>query len=269
MAALRERAIPPLIGWMSKGRIACWALWLSACSWTGGSFDRPEPEPPRTGRAHAAGAPASDADLEAFAARVVKDADQSWAADFKRRNKPYTSARATFSEPAVAPCAAKQGADAKCEDAQAVYIDLDFQRLLQERYGKEAVASQSYAIAHAMGHHVQKVLGLDREAARLVAGRPVAAHSVQLQLELQADCLAGVWTRATKSKDLLDREHVEEALKQASDVGTERRIAQEKEQRAMSESFTYAIPRRRLYWFAKGFNSARIEDCDTFDSESQ
>jgi len=54
-----------------------------------------------------------------------------------------------------------------------------------------------------------------------------------------------------------------------ADVGTERRIAQEKEQRAMSESFTYAIPRRRLYWFEKGFNSARIEDCDTFDSESQ
>jgi predicted metalloprotease len=167
----------------------------------------------------------------------------------------------------VAPCAAKEGADAKCEDEQAVYIDLDFQRALQARYGKQAVPSQSYAIAHAMGHHVQRVLGLDREAARLVAGRPVAAHSVELQLELQADCLAGVWTRVTKLKDLLDREHVEEALKQASDVGAERRITQEKEHRAVSESFTYAIPRRRLYWFAKGFNSARVEDCDTFDTD--
>jgi len=120
-----------------------------------------------------------------------------------------------------------------------------------------------------MGHHVQRVLGLDREAARLVAGRPAATHSVQLQLELQADCLAGVWTRVTKAKDLLDRDHVEEALKQASEVGTERRLSQEKEQRSTSESFTYAIPRRRLYWFAKGFNSARVEDCDTFDTESQ
>lgn len=254
---------------MSKGRIACWALCLSACSWTGGSFDRPEPEPPRSGTASAGGAQASEADLEALAARVVKDADQIWAADFKRRNKPYTSAKAMFSEPAVAPCAAKGGADAKCDDSQGVYIDLDFQRSLQQRYGKEAAAPQSYAIAHAMGHHVQRVLGLDREAARLVAGRPVAAHSVELQLELQADCLAGVWTRVTKAKDLLDREHVEEALKQASDVGTERRIAQEKEQRAVSESYTYAIPRRRLYWFAKGFNSARLEDCDTFDTDSQ
>ena len=252
---------------MSKGRIACCALWLSACSWTGGSFDRPEPEPSRSGSASAAGAKASDADLETFAARVVKDVDQSWAADFKRRNKPYTSAKAVFSEPATARCAAQEGAASSCEDGQTVYIDLDFQRALQERYGTEAVGSQSYAIAHAMGHHVQQVLGLDREAARLVAGRPVAAHSVQLQLELQADCLAGVWTRVTKSKDLLDRERVEEALKQASEVGTERRIAQEKARRAVSESFTYAIPRRRLYWFAKGFNSARVEDCDTFDSE--
>jgi uncharacterized protein len=252
---------------MSKGRIACWALWLSACSWTGGSFDRPEPEPSRSGSSSGVGAQASEADLEALAARVVKDADQIWAADFKRRNKPYTSAKAAFADPAVAPCSATEGADSKCENAQAVYIDLGFQRALQERYGKEAVAPQSYVIAHAMGHHVQKVLGLDREAARLVAGRPVAAHSVELQLELQADCLAGVWTRVTKSKDLLDREHVEEALKQASDVGAARRIAQEKEQRAVSESFTYAIPRRRLYWFAKGFNSTRVEDCDTFDSE--
>ena len=251
---------------MWKGRIACWALWLTACSWTGGSFDRPEPEPSRSASTSVSAANASDTDLEAFAARVVSDADSSWAADFKRRNKPYTSAKAVFSEPATRPCSVQDGAD-KCADAQAVYIDLDFQRALQERYGKEAVASQSYAIAHAMGHHVQKVLGLDREAARLVAGRPVAAHSVELQLELQADCLAGVWTRVTKSKDLLDRDHVEDALKQASDVGAARRIAQEKKQRAASESFTYAIPRRRLYWFAKGFNKARVEDCDTFDSD--
>jgi predicted metalloprotease len=254
---------------MSKGRIACWALWLTACSWTGGSLDRPEPEPARSGSSRTAGAKASDAELEAFAARVVKDADQSWAADFQRRNKPYTRAQAVFAEPAAAPCTTQASADPKCEDARAVYIDLEFQRALQERYGKEAVAPQSYAIAHAMGHHVQKVLGLDREAARLVAGRPVAAHAVELQLELQADCLAGVWARVTKSKDLLAREQVEEALKRASELGTERRLAEEKAQRASGENFTYAIPRRRLYWFAKGFKSARVEDCDTFDTDSQ
>jgi predicted metalloprotease len=251
---------------MSKGRIACWALWLTACSWTRGSFDRPEPEPSRSSAGTPA-AQASDADLETFAARVVKDADASWGADFKRRNKPYTSARAVFAEPSATPCSATELAEKKCENAQAVYIDLDFQRALQGRYGKEAVAPRAYAIAHAMGHHVQRVLGLDREAARLVSGRPVAAHSVELQLELQADCLAGVWARVTKSKDLLAREHVEDALKQASDLGAERRIVQEKERRALTESFTYAIPRRRLYWFAKGFNSARVEDCDTFDTD--
>ena len=251
---------------MTKGRIACWALWLSACSWSGGSLDRPEAEPSRSGNGSTAGARVDAAELQAFAARVVKDADQSWAADFKRRNKPYTTAQAVFAEPAVTPCA-QDAAATKCDDAQSVYIDLDFQRALQERYGQGAVAPQSYAIAHAVGHHVQRVLGLDREAARLVAGRPAAAHSVELQLELQADCLAGVWTRVTKSRDLLDREHVEEALKQASDVGAQRRIAQEKEQRAISESFTYAIPRRRLYWFAQGFNSARVEECDTFDGD--
>jgi len=95
----------------------------------------------------------------------------------------------------------------------------------------------------------------------------VASHSVELALELQADCFAGIWARVTKSKDLLTREQVEPALRQISEVGTERQLAKERERKPVLETFTYAIPRRRTYWFAKGFTSAKLEDCDTFASD--
>jgi predicted metalloprotease len=256
---------------MSKGRIAWLALCLAACSLEGRSTARLEAEPSRAAAgASAAGPPGSarDAELEAFVGRVVLDADQSWAADFKRRNKPYQAARAvTFTEREPNTCARVGLVPAAgCEGSSAVYVDLDFQRALQKRYGEEeAAAPQAYALAHAMGHHVQKVLGLDRKAAELVRERPVAAHSVELQLELQADCLAGVWARVSKI-GALPRERVEEALKQASEVGNEQRLARGDQARPL-ETFTYAIPRRRLYWFAKGYGTAKVEDCDPFASE--
>ncbi|MEY4543892.1 MAG: hypothetical protein RL685_87 [Pseudomonadota bacterium] len=252
---------------MLKGRIACLALFLAACSLDGGAGARLEAEPTRStgGDTGANPGASSDADLAAMIARIVQDVDQSWAGDFRRRNKPYQAAHVvTFSERAPNPCArAGLSLAAQCQDPGAVYVDLDFQRALRQRYGKDAGASQAYTLAHAMGHHVQKVLGLDREAARLVANRPVAAHSIDLQLELQADCLAGVWTRVSKS-GALPREQVEEALKQASEVGAQRRLDRDRDQPAAYETYTYAIPRRRVYWFAKGFGTAKVEDCDPF-----
>jgi predicted metalloprotease len=251
---------------MLKGRIACGALCLAACSLDGDTIDHLEAEPART--ASAASTAALDAKLEAFVSRVVSDADRSWASDFQRRNKPYVAAKVVpFSDQAPNPCAGIADVDPKCQDAQAVYVDFDFQRALAARLGKDAGPAQAYVIAHAVGHHVQRVLGMDREAARLVATKPVAAHSVELSLELQADCLAGIWARVTKSKDLLAREQVETALRQTSEVGTERHLAKQKKQKSTLETFTYAVPRRRTYWFAKGFISAKVEDCDTFAAD--
>lgn len=252
---------------MWKGRIACLALCLVACALEGSS-PRLEAEPTRSTTAASQALPAGstmDPELESFIARIVLDADQLWAGDFKRRNKPYQAAQLVLVSQRAPNTCARGGLalSAECQDAGALYVDLDFQRALQARYEDEATAPRAYAIAHAMGHHVQQVLGLRRKAAGLVAERPVAAHSVELQLELQADCLAGVWARVSKL-GALPRERVEDALKQASEVGAERRRDDEARQ---LETFTYAIPRRRLYWFAKGYGTAKIEDCDPFASE--
>lgn len=251
---------------MSKGRIACLALCLAACSLEG-SRPRLEAEPARATSMATPAATAKDAALEAFVTRIVQDADLLWAGDFRRRNKPYQAAHAVLVSERAPHACARGGLtlSAECQDAGAVYVDLEFQRALQQRYGEEASAPQAYTLAHAMGHHVQKVLGLDRKAAELLADRPVAAHSVELQLELQADCLAGVWARASKA-GVLPRERVEEALKMASEVGAQRRLDRDDGARPL-ETFTHAIPRRRLYWFARGYGTAKVEDCDPFASE--
>jgi uncharacterized protein len=179
-------------------------------------------------------------------------------------NAPATG---TANAAATAAASGTAPAEPSCPEANGVPIDLAFQRALETRFVSEAVAPQVYAIAHAMGHHVQRVLGLDREVARLLADRPVAAHAVTLQLELQADCLAGIWARVTKARDLLDRTQVERALRQASEEGTAQLLSKDRDRAAPLETFTYAVPRRRLYWFGKGFGSAKVEDCDTFQPD--
>lgn len=239
---------------------------LAGCSTDGKSVDRFAAEP-QSGRA-ALSATASEAALDTLVQRVVKDVDESWARDFKRRNKEYVTASAVlFSEKSAAHCGAPSAiADPNCRDRHSVFIDLEFLRALSARFGDDARAPQVYVIAHAMGHHIQRVLGLDGEAQKLLANRPVATHAVELQLELQADCLAGVWARVTSQKDLLERAQIERALRQASELGTERVLAQ-KHDEPDGESFTYAIPRRRLYWFGQGFAKAQVQDCDTFSQE--
>jgi len=273
--------------------LVCLALAGTACSLDGTPFARLEAEPARAGNTDAPLRAAKDVQLNEFVARVVKDVDTSWVEEFRRRDKPYVSATPVpFSQPVPARCSnvnapasgtanaattapatgtalavATAPVEAGCPDAHGVPVDFDFQRALQTRFGSEASAPQAYAIAHAMGHHVQRVLGLDREVASLVADRPVAAHAVTLQLELQADCLAGIWARMTKSRDLLDRTQVERALRQASEEGAAPLLANDRDQAARLETFTYAVPRRRLFWFGKGFANAKVEDCDTFQPD--
>jgi predicted metalloprotease len=239
---------------------------LAGCSTDGKSIDRFAAEPQST-RA-ALNATASEAALDTLVQRVVKDVDESWARDFKRRGKNYVTASAVlFSDKSTAHCGAPSAiADPNCRDPHSVFIDLDFLRALSARFGDDARAPQVYVIAHAMGHHLQRVLGLDGEAQKLLANRPVATHAVELQLELQADCLAGVWARVTTQKDLLERAQIERALRQASELGTERVLAQKRDE-PDGESFTYAVPRRRLYWFGQGFAKAQVQDCDTFSQE--
>lgn len=221
-------------------------------------LERLSPEPEGGARApQPASAQAESSDD--FVQLVVKDLDAVWARNFANRGKTYSPAGPAL----LTAKACSETSEPPCQRAP---IDLEFQRSLQERFGEASKAPQAYAIAHQIGHHVQRVMGIDTKVAALLAARPIAAYMVETQVELQADCFAGVWLRSTRDRELLPPMEVERALRQASELGKDLRVHQKAGNRG-GESFTYAIPRRRGYWFYHGFESGRIEDCDTFAVE--
>jgi uncharacterized protein len=224
----------------------------------------PSPEP--YGRLDSPASAAEAAELDEFIASVVKDVDAMWARDFRRRGKPYAPAEPVLLElPEKADCGPGLALGRPdCFATNKAFIDLSFQRALAARHGDEADGAKAYAIAHELGHHVQRVLGMDAKLASLLAERQVANHWSYTQIELQADCFAGVWSRRTEQQHLVEPTHIEASLRYASELGTERRLAERSDALSVGESFTYAIPRRRIYWFAQGYKHGEIDDCDTF-----
>jgi predicted metalloprotease len=234
------------------------ARWLDAAS--------PSAEQPSVAPAPAARAKEDPAVVEASALAIARDVDTLWARDFKRRGKPYSAAQPTLLEaPAKRDCGPGigLGRDA-CYGTDLAFIDMSFQRDLGARLGPDAAGARAYVIAHEIGHHVQRVLGMDRKLDELLAERKVASHWVEVQLELQADCLAGVWSRRTQQPPWTEPTQIEASIRHASDLGTERRLESAGHDDAPTETFTYAIPRRRIYWFAQGYAKAEIDACDTF-----
>lgn len=222
------------------------------------NFERLSPEPQGGARAPLT-ASAKPGSADDFVLLVVKDLDAVWTRNFTNRGKTYSPVGPSL----LTDKACSETSEPPCQGAQ---IDLQFQRSLQERFGEASKAPQAYAIAHQIGHHVQRIMGIHTKVAELLAARPIASYMVETQVELQADCFAGVWLRSTHDRELLPPMEVERALRQSSELGKELRVSQ-KEGKLGGESFTYAIPRRRGHWFYQGFASGRIEDCDPFAVE--
>jgi uncharacterized protein len=211
-------------------------------------------------------APRTDEALRAFVLRVADDVQATWADDFASRGTTYTRAELVLydTRPALA-CApnATLFASAHCPGENKAFIDLARYRELDRRIGSAADAVQAYVIAHELGHHVQGLLGLDVKVQEALARRPVNTYWSSVQLELQADCFAGLWARQTPTRGLLEKEDIERVMKQTNADGRARQTSS-KSVDEPSEQYTYAIARRRLYWFATGYVEADILKCDTF-----
>src|SRR5262245_5430298 len=150
-----------------------------------------------------------------------------------------------------------------CPVDQKVYVDLGFYRALKERFGAPGDFAQAYVIAHEIGHHVQNQLGISSQIREAQQARPERANALSVRLELQADCLAGVWGHSTQERDLLERGDIEEGLAAAAAIGDDR-IQRQATGRTNPETWTHGSSRQRVGWFQRGFKSGRIQDCDTF-----
>ena len=150
-----------------------------------------------------------------------------------------------------------------CPDDEKVYIDLSFYDELKRRFGAPGDFAQAYVLAHEIGHHVQKLLGIETQVQRAMATHPGERNELSVRLELQADFLAGVWGHSTAQRNILEAGDHNEALRAASAVGDDR-LQRMASGQVNPDSFTHGSSEQRAHWFQQGFQSGNIEACDTF-----
>jgi len=146
-----------------------------------------------------------------------------------------------------------------------VYFDLDFLEQLQSRFGAQGDFATAYITAHEYGHHVQNLLGLSRQVSEATQRQPSRGNELSIRLELQADCLAGVWGASVK--DQLDQGDLEEGLGAASAVGDDR-IQLATQGRTDPESWNHGSSEDRVRWFRIGFESQDPNACNTFAADA-
>jgi predicted metalloprotease len=150
-----------------------------------------------------------------------------------------------------------------CDGDEKVYLDLGLFDELKGRFGAPGEFAQAYVIAHEIGHHVQKLLGIEGKVQRLRENNPAEANPLSVRLELQADCLAGVWAMSTGQRKIIDQSDVEAGMRAAAAVGDDR-LRKMSTGHVRPESFTHGSSAQRTQWFQRGLNAGQISACDTF-----
>jgi hypothetical protein len=152
-----------------------------------------------------------------------------------------------------------------CPEDERVYIDLGFYDELKSRFGAPGEFAQAYVLAHEIGHHVQKLLGIEGKVSSLRQRNPQASNQLSVRLELQADCFAGIWGNSTEQRKIIDESDINAGLRAAAAVGDDR--LQRMSGRVVSpESFTHGSSEQRVRWFRRGLEGGRVSACNTFQA---
>jgi uncharacterized protein len=151
-----------------------------------------------------------------------------------------------------------------CPADERVYLDLAFFDELRTRFRAPGEFAAAYVVAHELGHHVQTVLGVERRVRSLQRQNQASANELSVKMELQADCLAGVWAHSTAQRQLLESGDLESGLAAASAVGDDR-IQKETMGRVHPESFTHGTSAQREQWFRRGYDRGDAGACETFN----
>ncbi|MGE5616250.1 MAG: neutral zinc metallopeptidase [Bacillota bacterium] len=213
--------------------------------------------------------PTRDA-MEQFVAKVLGSTEDVWDEVFSQHGREYRKPTLVlYTGSTRTACGVGQMAMGPfyCPNDEKVYIDLSFYQELRSRFHAPGDFAQAYVVAHEVGHHVQKQLGIMQKLQQL-QGRVSRAdyNRASVRIELQADCFAGVWGNHAQSRNLLDPGDVDEALNAASQIGDDR-LERQAQGYVVPDSFTHGTSEQRVRWFKRGMERGRIEDCDTLSAQ--
>jgi hypothetical protein len=208
--------------------------------------------------------------LKEFMSVVLADTEDVWGALFKGSGQSYQPPKLVlFSGAVESACGFAEAAMGPfyCPGDQKLYLDMSFFNDLAQRHNAPGDFAQAYVVAHEVGHHVQTLLGISDKvhAVRQRAGE-AEGNAMQVKMELQADCFAGVWAHhANQARQILEPGDAEEALAAAAGVGDDR-LQKQGRGYVVPESFTHGSSEQRMRWFNKGMQSGDPGQCDTFQA---
>ena len=204
-----------------------------------------------------------------FVRAVLGETEDVWGAYFNKMGKTYVPPKLvlfSYSVDSACGMASSAAGPFYCPGDRKVYLDLSFFNQLSTQFGAPGDFARAYVIAHEVGHHVQNLLGITDKAssAEQQAGGKVGANKVSVQVELQADCFAGVWAEeANQARHIMEPGDLESGLTAASSVGDDT-LQKEHQGMVVPDSFTHGTSAQRVMWFKRGFESGMIDACDTF-----
>jgi predicted metalloprotease len=230
-------------------------------------FPTPGQQGPEIQRPQSAG----EDDLKKFVSVVLAETEDVWRNLFRQYGEQYRDPTLVlFTGAARSACGIgmAQMGPFYCPMDGKVYIDLAFYRELRDRFHAPGDAAQAYVIAHEVGHHVQNLLGIMNQVERI---RPRLSerqsNALQVRVELQADCFAGVWAnKAQEAKAIFEPGDIEAALNAASAIGDDR-IQRRTQGYVVPDSFTHGSSEQRVRWFKRGFETGSLQQCDTFNAK--
>jgi uncharacterized protein len=219
-----------------------------------------QPEPPK--------GTDPDAELVSFIRFVITDIQDTFQKQYKAEGRTFRRAKLlVFRDTIDTGCGRSSAAIGPfyCPADEQAYIDLSFYRALKQRFGAPGDFAQAYVLAHEIGHHLQKVNGLEQEVARISRDKR-SRNAASVRQELQADCFAGVWGHSANARQLLEMGDLEEAIGAATAIGDDR-LQRESGRNVNPETFTHGTSEQRVKWFRRGFETGRFDACNTFAEE--
>jgi predicted metalloprotease len=214
-------------------------------------------------------APDASSQLIDFLSFVTGDLQKFWAADFQKADRPFEPTKLViFTGSTSTGCGQGSAATGPfyCPLDRRIYVDPGFFRELANRFQAPGDFAQAYVLAHEYGHHVQTLTGITEQVDRASQENPDQRNALSVRVELQADCLAGVWAHSTFERGLLEEGDLEEGLNAAASVGDDR-IQAAATGRISPETFTHGTAEQRASWFKRGFEDGDASACDTFSGD--